>query len=251
MTKVKIVINPKFAHLTAAIRSIAYDSVPTTAETIYNERNAVYKLTVGEEVLSIKSFRVPNAVNKIVYTNLRKSKARRSYEAALKLNELGINSPTPIAYIEEKQGIKLHRSYYICRHIEATNMRLVETDKDKEFILKSLAAEIVKIHRAGVCLLDFSPGNVLYTRRDDGTLSFSHIDINRIAFGVTSRKKLFTMFERMFTQDDTLRLLAGEYAHLTGMSADEAATMAIAAHNAFNRRIAHKNRLKKLFKKHR
>jgi hypothetical protein len=27
--------------------------------------------------------------------------------------------------------------------------------------------------------------------------------------------------------------------------------MAIAAHNAFNRRIARKNRLKKLFKKHR
>jgi hypothetical protein len=191
---------------------------------------------------------VPNTINKYVYTNLRKSKARRSYEAALKLNELGINSPAPIAYIEEKVGVQLHHSYYICRHIEATNMRQVERDSDKDFILRSLAAEMVKIHRAKVCMLDFSPGNVLYTRGEDGALTFNHIDINRIKFGVTSRKKLFTMFERMFTQDDTLETLATEYARLTGMSANKATAMAISAHNAFDARIARKNKFKSAIK---
>lgn len=249
MTKIKIVINPQFEHLREAVEMIAYKGVPTTAETIYNERNAVYRIECGDESLSIKAFRVPNAINKIVYTNIRKSKARRSYEAALRLNELGINSPTPIAYIEEKVGVQLHRSYYICRHIEATNMREVESDPDKVFILQSLAAEMVKIHRAEVCMLDFSPGNVLYTRNSDGTLTFNHIDINRIAFGVTSRKKLFTMFERMFTQDETLKILATEYARLTGMSATEATALAITAHQAFNARIARKNKFKQFVKK--
>ena len=48
-------------------------------------------------ILNIKSFKVPNLINQVAYKHFRKSKARRSFEYAQKLQELGIGTPDPIA----------------------------------------------------------------------------------------------------------------------------------------------------------
>jgi hypothetical protein len=249
MSKIKIVINPKFKHLKPTIEAIAYNGIPEYAETIYSGRNSIHKLHENGELLSIKSFKVPNIINKFVYTNLRRSKARRSYETALRLLDLGINTPEPFAYIEEKIAGKLHHSYYICRHIEAHDMRYIENCTDKSVKLKALAAEILKVHRQGVRLLDFSPGNILYCHNNDGEIKFYHIDINRIKFGVKSQKELGKMFGSILVENDDIRTLAAEYAQLAGLPKKQTIEDALSVRAAFIKHFEHKQKFKKFIKR--
>src|SRR5690606_11811447 len=51
---------------------------------------------------------------KDLYDKKNKSKAERSYIAAQKLLNSGINTPTPIAALDEWNGNRLTESYYIC-----------------------------------------------------------------------------------------------------------------------------------------
>jgi hypothetical protein len=249
MSKINLVVNPRFQHLKDTIESIAYHGIPQSAETVYSGRNSIYKLRVGDETLSIKSFKVPGHINKYVYTNLRKSKARRSYETALRLLDMGIKTPEPFAYIEEKEGIKLRHSYYICRHIDAHDMRYIENNAEKNTIIKALAAELLKIHRAGVRLLDFSPGNILYTHTNSDQIKVLQLDINRIKFNVTAQKQLYKMFGTILVENDDIRTLAQEYARLAGLSEDETVARAINARLAFVKHFEHKQKFKKIIKK--
>ncbi|HER40228.1 MAG TPA: Kdo domain containing protein, partial [Salinimicrobium catena] len=72
----------------------------------------------GREV-NIKSFKVPNLVNKVAYRFFRKSKAQRSFEYAHQLLSRGIGTPYPIAYAEEKDGPFFKKSFYVSEHLQS------------------------------------------------------------------------------------------------------------------------------------
>jgi hypothetical protein len=80
------------------------------------KRNKIKTFDLGEITLNIKSFKVPNFVNKVVYAFFRPSKARRSYEFANILVEKEIGTPAPIAYFENFKGVLLD-SYYVCEQV--------------------------------------------------------------------------------------------------------------------------------------
>ena len=61
-------------------------------------RNTIKLFDLDGEQINIKSFKVPNFINQVVYNFFRKSKAQRSFEYATKLLNLGIGTPTPIAF---------------------------------------------------------------------------------------------------------------------------------------------------------
>ncbi len=52
---------------------------------LFEQRNIIKIYPVKGFVLNVKSFKVPNLINKIVYVRFRKSKARRSYENAMEI----------------------------------------------------------------------------------------------------------------------------------------------------------------------
>jgi hypothetical protein len=64
------------------------------------QRNKIKLFELEGNTINIKSFKIPNLINKIVYKYFRKSKARRSFEFATILLENKIGTPQPIAYYE-------------------------------------------------------------------------------------------------------------------------------------------------------
>lgn len=54
--------------------------------------------------LVLKSFKVPASFNRVAYSFLRDSKAKRSFMNAVALKSLGIGTPDPLGYIEFFSG---------------------------------------------------------------------------------------------------------------------------------------------------
>ena len=62
------------------------------------ERNVIKKVEIKGEVYNIKKFKTPNAVQRLVYRYLRKSKAKRSFQYA------------KIFYVNLKECMKMLRT---------------------------------------------------------------------------------------------------------------------------------------------
>src|SRR6187402_1584834 len=110
--------------------------------TIFGEgkRNIIKLFELEGKTINIKSFKIPNIINKIAYKYFRKSKARRSFEYATILLEKGIGTPMPIAFLENFNFIGLKDSYYVSEHLvtELTYRELVEIPDypDRDNILR-------------------------------------------------------------------------------------------------------------------
>ncbi len=241
-----IEISPKYKHLKAYITSLATKGPAESATIIYSARNTIYRDNVDGLDICIKSYKRPGIINRYVYTNIRYSKAHRAFSAARRLLKMGINTPEPIAFIEEKIGGALHKSYYVCVHVKGEEMRFAEQRPDKEQLYEALAREMVKIHGKWVRLRDFSPGNVLFYKDSDGQYVFNHVDINRISFGVTGHFEQFKMFNTILSEDDDIRILATEYATASALPVDDTIHDALAARHRFLKKQHIKAALKKL-----
>ena len=109
----KIEIHPSARDLLPFIERLPA-SFDALEECIYKGRNEIRIARAGERELAVKSFKIPHLVNRVAYTFPRPSKARRAYRNATVLLERGIPTPAPVAYIEQKSGGLLSRSFYIC-----------------------------------------------------------------------------------------------------------------------------------------
>ncbi len=70
-------------------------------ETYCDRRNTVRKIELtGGRIFVLKQYKRPTRLNQFAYTLFRKSKARRAYEYALRLQQLGFETAAPVAYLE-------------------------------------------------------------------------------------------------------------------------------------------------------
>ena len=51
--------------------------------------------------------------NRVAYSWFRKSKASRAYENAVRISQLGFDTPAPIAYLETYTNGLLHDTYFV------------------------------------------------------------------------------------------------------------------------------------------
>lgn len=217
---IKLVTSDAGEKLRPIFDSIAENGLPDNCEVIYKgPRNLLATLDQG--TINVKQFGIPSFPNNFIYGKLRKSKARRSFEHAHRLLQLGFDTPLPYAYIEIYRrnafGIPmLRRSYYICRHLPLDNIRLWEGHPDLPELVDQWGAEIARLHAAGVWMKDHSAGNVLLGRKDNGGFTFSYVDLNRIRFGVHSTHRLLRMFKSVSTSAHFTLLLARAYARAAG-----------------------------------
>lgn len=246
--KYKLVVNPDYAWAKPEIESWIKNGMPDDAEIIFKERNTVYRIKRDGQSMIVKSFRLPNAINKVVYTRLRKSKAYRSYYNSQHLIELGFLSPTPIAYAEVKRGGLLAESYYISAEVPGDNIRNWEKKPHLENLLEALAADLYRLHEAGVWHKDFSPGNVLYTGNPKDGYTFNYIDVNRMEFGVHDRKKLMSMFRSINENPQYTAKFARYYAKASGMPESVVIREAAQAQAQYFAEQRRKRTFKKLFK---
>lgn len=250
---IQIVVNPRYQKLKGVVERIAREGEPLGAHVIYDGRNRLYVVDGGEGIgeVVVKDFHHPGLINSLVYTRLRKSKARRSYENAMELRRLGFGTPEPYAYVEVRRGGRLVRSYYLCARLSAdhSDMRYFDQQPHLAELLDALGHEMVRLHRAGVLVKDFSPGNVLYVRDAKGVYHFSHVDLNRMDFGVKSHRRLMGNFRAMPCTAAEVDMLAAAYARASGEDVAAVTAEAHAQFDAFWRGVNRKRRLKRVFKR--
>ncbi|MFQ7048926.1 MAG: hypothetical protein ACLRR1_09620 [Alistipes shahii] len=89
-------------------------------EVLHAGRNTIKAFEAEGERLVVKRFKRPNLLRAVIYTFFRRSKARRSYEHAVRLRALGVDSPEPVAWSEYRRRGLLCDSYYVSRRSDYT-----------------------------------------------------------------------------------------------------------------------------------
>lgn len=245
-------IHPKYKHLkTELLDCIAHFETKGTYIT-KGERNVIKSFAVADETINIKSFKTPKAFNSVIYKHVRKSKARRSFEYAKRLTEANILTPFPIAYIENTNAIGLKSSYYISKHVDYDldfrvlihNPLYPERDK----ILKQFTAFTYKLHENNINFLDHSPGNTLIVKKDNG-YDFYLIDLNRMRFETMSLSKRMDNLKRLWLSKKMIRIIAKEYANLSGESFETVYNLLLDSSRQFKLKINRKKRFKRKYLK--
>ena len=239
----KIVVNPKYQHLESFIRTIP-QTFGQEGEVIYDARNVLKVFDVAGVSLCVKSFHVPFFFNQIVYGFIRPSKAKRSYEYALKLKAKGINTPEPIAYIENTKGGLLHDSYYISINQPHTGMmREFRTGQleNRVDLLRSFARFAAFTHEQEVMHKDFSPGNILYTKETDGSYIFWLVDINRVSFKRVTVNEGCKNLQRLWGNREMILFIAQEYAKARGFDPETCTRLTWKYHTLFWKRFSRRH----------
>lgn len=221
-------IAPDFAALTDFVASLPELFERGEGEVIYDGRNQLRRFVVDGHRLIVKSFRIPNLVNRIVYGWLRASKAQRSFEYAARLRSLGIGSPAPVGWVTERSGLLFGRSYYAC--LEST---LPYSYKDimagtlspqlEHSALRAIALTTARLHEAGMLHKDYSRGNILFgpaapssaagaDNSSSESIDVEIIDLNRIRFGAVSIEAgLANLLERLPVTPEQHKIMESAY----------------------------------------
>ena len=219
----KVKMSDEYKGLEYWVKSLPVRWTNKEGEVIHSRRNELRDMTFSGVDMIVKSFAVPNLLNRLVYGVFRRSKAQRSYEYAEKLNSLGIKSPAPIAYYTERCGLLFSHSYYISRKSTCryTFYDVIDNVKleNRELYLRCVGRMTAKMHEAGVYPLDYSGGNILLDVVE-GEPQFELVDLNRMSFGRIDMDKGCRGFERLNVEPSALAIMAQEYAKERGF--DEA-----------------------------
>ena len=216
------------------------------------QRNSIRIFDLGGKQINIKSFKIPNAVNKIAYKFFRKSKAERSFNYAQILIEKGIGTPAPVAYAEEKLPLTFGKSYYASEQLECdlTYRELVIQPKypQHEAILRAFSRFTFHMHEQNVEFLDHSPGNTLI-KLNDGNYQFYLVDLNRMNFRELSFEERMKNFSRLTPKKEMVQVMASEYAKYIQKPENEVFEKMWFYTIEFQEKFHRKQRWKKKFRK--
>ncbi|MGQ7944781.1 lipopolysaccharide kinase InaA family protein [Flavobacterium sp. WC2509] len=217
------------------------------------KRNVIKLFELNDKTINIKSFKIPNLINKIAYRYFRKSKARRSFEYATLLLEKGIGTPQPIAYLENYNWLGLKDSYYVSEHLscDLTYRELVEIPDypDHENILRQFTQFSYHLHQKGIEFKDHSPGNTLIRKSTEGHYKFFLVDLNRMNFHEQMSFELrMKNLCRLTPVKEMVAVMSNEYAKLSGESEKMIFDTLWKLTSDFQEKFARKKRLKKQLK---
>jgi len=195
-------------------------------KTIHKARNELKILEIDGITCVVKCFKIPHFINRIAYSFFRDGKAKKSFLNGIKLQELKVNTPEPIGYIEFFSMGLLKESYFISIY-EPYDFTIREIFHHKvddiSTILKQFAAFSYELHQKGVWHVDYSLGNILITKQENGNYRFSLVDINRMEFKSISTEEGLKNFNKFWAKfDGDLQIIAREYAKLSNFDEEKA-----------------------------
>ena len=218
----KIVFHESYKNLKKDI-DLLIDFYDEKGEQLKDERNKLKIFRINDLKLNIKSFKVPNIFNQLVYRFFRKSKAQRSFEYANKLHSLDVGTPSPIAYYENSSPFLFKESYYISEQLEYDlTYRELTTDfkyPNHEKILRDFTRFTYELHEKNIQFLDHSPGNTLIIKRNKG-YDFYLVDLNRMKFGPLDFETRIKNFSRLTEHKFMIEFMSDEYAKCIGKDYD-------------------------------
>lgn len=245
----KFVVHPMFAADAEVVKSCILNFESQGELLGEAVRNAIKVFRIGERQINIKSFKKPTILNSFIYGYIRKSKARRSFEYAGKLLELGFGTPQPIAYAENRTALGLTDSYYVCEQLQPDlrfrDLTLDSDYPDSEEILRQFAHFSFRLHEAGVEFIDNTSGNILISKGENGRYNFYLVDLNRMNFNCNmSFSKRMSNLGKLTTDDRIVRIMSSEYARLCGKSGEEVYTVLKKKSDDFQASFQRRRRLK-------
>jgi len=214
-----------------------YQNILQNIRTYFNASNNSIHLV-------IKSFKVPNIINKIIYTFFKSSKAKKSYDNSIKIIEF---VPKPIGFIEFQELGLISDSYFISENFKydfTIREPLVnENFKERTAIFKEFANFTLKLHEKGIFHLDYSPGNILIKKEGDNYI-FKIVDINRMQFIDMTISQRLKNFSKLWAKDSDLSIIVQEYAQLMNIDSDTSVQTALRYSQTHKNRKNAKKRLK-------
>ena len=243
----KYTLNEKYTSFKNELLNIK-DIFQNSHESIHKARNELKIIELHGIQCVVKAFKVPHIINRFAYTFLREGKAKKSYNNAVKLQELNVNTPEPIGIIEFFQTGLLSQSFFIASY-EPYDFTIREVFHHKvddvEEILKEFAKFTYEIHQKGVWHVDYSLGNILISKKEDGSYKFSLVDINRMEFKKIPPEEGLKNFNKFWAKFDTdLPLIAKEYAKLASFDEEEAVRIVLEEAKKLEDKVNLKRKLK-------
>lgn len=208
----KVYINSKYDYISDFIYSIP-EIFQKEGKTIYEARNTIKTFDINGLTINIKYFQKPNIVNRFVYKYIRKSKAERSYQNALRILDKGVRTPEPIAYIETYKKRLFDGSYYVSIHeqVDGTMKEIYKCSKNQsKDLIRAFTSFTANIHKKGILHKDYSPGNILFKKTEDG-YHFYLVDLNRMKFKKINILSSCKSFSRIYVDRDVLHFIGEEY----------------------------------------
>jgi len=240
---IRYVLNTKFENIKEFLLNIK-SYFKANQNTIHKARNEIKIINHQNIDLVVKSFKIPNILNRIIYTLIYDTKAKRSYEYSLKIGDF---TPKPIGYIEFYENFLLKNSYFVSEKFAYDfTIREVLLEKDfsqKEQIFKAFAQFTYSLHEEGIYHLDYSPGNILIKKTNDDFI-FKIVDINRMKFMSLDTNLRMKNFSKLWTKDEDLKIIVKEYAKIANQDEQELILQALAFSKQHKRKINFKKRLR-------
>lgn len=215
------------------------------------KRNTIKIVKTDDFNLNIKSFKIPNLINQVVYNSIRKSKARRSFEYAHSLIDLSVGTPTPLAYFEQSDHGLLKNSYYLSEHLDYDiSYRHLTNDfeyPNYEGILRLFTRFTYDLHEKQVHFLDHSPGNTLIKKKGND-YDFYLVDLNRMKFEVMDFHMRIKNFARLTIHQSMVEIMSDEYAKLIGRNYKDVFDLMWKETERFQQQFIRKKQIKKKLK---
>lgn len=244
MEKIYYDISPEFAHLENFVLEIK-THFEQSGTSIHKARNELKILNIDGENLVVKSFKIPKAIQKFIYSFCKNSKAKSSYLNALALQKLQITTPDPVAYIEFYESGFLKNSYFIAKEWKydfSIREPLLDVDfPNKDTLLKAFATFVYNLHQKQILHKDLSPGNILIKK---DKLQMCVVDINRMEFTPLNLKQKLKNFSKLWANDEDLKTIVSHYALLSNMDEKKALALALKFSHDLKTKINFKKRLK-------
>ena len=248
----KFEIHPKYQNKKEILLDIVDNYQDEGTYFLAPSRNSIKLFDFDGKKINIKSFKIPNLINKIAYAYFRKSKAQRSYEYASILQEKNIGTPQPIGYLQHYNWLGITNSFYISEQLncDLTFRELEQIDyPDAENIIRQFIRFTYSLHQNGIEFLDHSPGNTLIIKRENGLYDFYLVDLNRMKFHnkmdfETRMKNL----SKITHKENIIAIMSNEYAKLSGLNEQEVFEKMWNETKDFQYRFYRKKRLKKRLK---
>lgn len=238
----KIVVEKKFEHLTNTIAHLPQMMEEGKGEVVYNSRNRVVRFAIDGLSLMVKRFKRVNALQQVVYTFFRKTKAERAFLFASEFLKRGIDTPQPVAYMEKRHHGLFTTGYFVSLETPGTETSLLlrEVQDYPRDLAEAVARQVVLMHSKGVLHGDLNLSNFLCTSHLTPltSYSFTMIDTNRSHFcnGYPSDSECLKNMVRLTHRRDLYEDLVRRYAFLRGWDADETARRSLALLTRFEHR---------------
>ena len=212
--------------------------------TIHKARNEIKIIEQNGVSLVVKSFKTPHLLNSFIYSYLRSTKAKKSYDYSIRIGNF---TPKPIGYIEFYKFNLLKESYFVSENFKydftIREPLLDDNFKDKEEILKAFARFTFELHEAEILHQDYSPGNILI-KKENNTFIFKIVDINRMKFLKLDLASRLKNFAKLWISDNDLKVVIKEYATLVDEDEKKCLNLALDFSHKHKAKINLKKRLK-------